>query len=369
MVFVKRFLYIAVCIGILGQSFVGAQTPSSVMQLRKYKGSDLTLFYHLFKPGGYSADKKYPIILAFHGVGEDGDSTSTLYIDNNGLVSNYVANAFQAKHPCFVAAPHNPSGTWTDTAWTVSNTVCKYKQGPISTRLSTVMQILDSLQREFSIDTDRIYITGLSIGGWATWDLVTRFPNKFAAAFPQSGGVDTSKASVVVQTPIWSYNGAQDNVVAPLSANLFFDNLDKLDGNKGVVFTWCHGTNCSTKKSAREIDSLTSAGMIHFYTLDQNMAHTGWSQYYADTLIQNWLMKQTRPGAAAIRLHTSVSGVAALNRVRPVVYLTGTHDLPVILPVCEVFDLRGKRIVRTGGPAKLSGAARGVLLLRDRDFR
>jgi predicted peptidase len=94
---------------------------------------------------------KYPLILAFHGVGEDGDSSNTAYIDKNGLVSAWVATAFQSKYPCFVVAPHNPSGTW--------------------------------------IDTNRLYVTGLSIGGWATWDLVTRFPEKFAAAGPLQTGL------------------------------------------------------------------------------------------------------------------------------------------------------------------------------------
>jgi len=357
-------LLVACVAVLLGLSLADAQTPSSVMQLRKYKSGSMTLYYHLFKATGYLAEKKYPIVLAFHGVGEDGDSTSTDYIDKNGLVSNYISNTFQTKHPCFVAAPHNPSGTWIDTAWTVSNTNCKYKQGPISTRLSTVMQILDSLRRELPIDSDRIYITGLSIGGWATWDLVTRFPGKFAAAFPQSGGVDTGKASAVVKTPIWSYNGQIDNTVAPLSANLFFDNLDKIDGDKGIAFTWCHGTSCPAKMTARKIDSLVNAGIIHFYTLDPTMGHTGWDQYYADTLIQNWFFKQSRPSATGLRRQSPPSAIGAGVRFRPVVNLAGLSSMPMLPPNREIFDLRGNRIISGGSTGKFPRAAHGVLLLR-----
>jgi predicted peptidase len=324
----------------------------------------MTLFYHLFKPDGYSAEKKYPLIIAFHGVGENGDSASTVYINSNGLVSSYVSAAFQSRHPCFVAAPHNPSGTWTDTAWTVSNTVCKYKQGPISTRLNTVMLLLDSLQREFPIDSNRIYITGLSIGGWATWDLITRFPDRFAAAFPQSGGVDTGKANAVIRTPIWSYNGSKDNVVAPLSANYFFDNLDKLDGNSGVAYTWCHGTDCPAKMSARTIDSLTNAGVIHFYTLDPTMAHTGWAQYYADTLIQNWLMKQSRSPASAIRTRTAAPrGGAAVSR-RPVACLADWSNRPAAIHHREMFTPQGKQIASSVGMEKRPRGYHGVILLR-----
>jgi predicted peptidase len=354
--FLQRFIGMAGCVGILSLSIASAQTPSGVMQLRKYKGAAMTLYCHLFKPTGYSTANKYPIILAFHGVGEDGDSTSTDYIDKNGLVSHYIATAFQARHPCFVAAPHNPSGSWIDTAWTVNNTVCRYKQGPISTRLSTVMLILDSLRREFSIDSNRIYITGLSIGGWATWDLVTRFPAMFAAAFPQSGGVDTGKAGAVAQTPIWCYHGQQDNVVAPLSDNLMMDNIDRADGNKGVVFAWCHGTTCPAKMSAIKIDSLTNAGMIHFYTLDPNQAHAGWDQYYGDTLIQNWLMKQSRTNATAAGPQNIPARAARVNQWTAIVSGVGLSNRPAWRVGYEAYDVRGKRI-------SLARSAHGVVFL------
>jgi hypothetical protein len=123
---------------------------------------------------------------------------------------------------------------------------------------------------------------------------VTRFPDKFAAAFPQSGGVDTSKAGLLARTPIWSYNGKQDAVVAPISVNLLMESLDKADGDKGVVYTQCHGNNCPAKMGPGKLDSLIEAGMTHFYSLDPNRAHDGWDAYYADTLIQKWFMRQRR---------------------------------------------------------------------------
>ncbi|MEO7776441.1 MAG: alpha/beta hydrolase-fold protein [Fibrobacteria bacterium] len=329
----NRLSVIAILVFTAISSSLFAQTPSNVMQLRKHQGSGMTLYYHLYKPNGYSKDAKYPLIMAFHGVGENGDSTSTLYIDKNGMASAWVATAFQSKYPCFVLAPHNPSGTWIDTPWTVSNSNVKYRQGPISTRLATAMQILDSLTREFSIDTNRLYVTGLSIGGWATWDLITRYPDKFAAAFPQSGGVDTSKASLLARTPVWSYNGKLDAVVAPLSANLFMENLDKSDGEKGVVYTHCQGNSCPAKMASNKIDSLIDAGRIHFYSLDPNRAHDGWDAYYGDTLIQKWFMKQRR--------ETPTSGLNQRVRSSP------THrsrPLSGLISGEEVFEVNGRWI-------------------------
>ncbi|MBW8890026.1 MAG: prolyl oligopeptidase family serine peptidase [Fibrobacteres bacterium] len=335
-----------------------AQTPSNVMQLRKQTGSGMTLYYHLYKPEGYSSNVKYPLIMAFHGVGEDGDSSNTLYINNNGLVSAWVATAFQKKYPCFVVAPHNPSGSWIDTDWTVSNTNVKYRQGPISSRLAVSMKILDSLIREFPIDTNRLYVTGLSIGGWATWDLVTRYPDKFAAALPQSGGVDTSKAGLLVRTPIWSYNGKQDAVVAPLSVNLFMDNLDKLDGDKGVVYTQCQGNNCPAKMSANKIDSLINAGMTHFYSLDPAHGHEGWDLYYGDTLIQKWIMKQQRDTpAAGLKQRTRNSASHGPQSGYGLIPLGSRNTESESGSGPELFEANGKRVMIQASPENPPGQA------------
>src|SRR6185369_11781070 len=95
----NSFSVVAFLASTLLSSPLKAQTPSNVMQLRKQTGSGMTLYYHLYKPEGYASNVKYPLILAFHGVGEDGDSSNTQYINNNGLVSAWVATAFQKKYP------------------------------------------------------------------------------------------------------------------------------------------------------------------------------------------------------------------------------------------------------------------------------
>jgi predicted peptidase len=357
---VKRLSAIAILAGTVLSSSPSAQTPSNVMQLRKHTGSGMTLYYHLYKPEGYSSDVKYPLIMAFHGVGEDGDSASTLYINNNGLVSAWVATAFQKKYPCFVVAPHNPSGTWIDTPWTVSNTNVKYRQGPISSRLANSMEILDSLTREFPIDTNRLYVTGLSIGGWATWDLITRYPDKFAAAFPQSGGVDTSKAGLLVRTPIWSYNGKQDGVVMPISVNLFMQNLDRLDGENGVVYTHCQGNDCPAKMNAAKIDSLIDAGRTHFYSLDPARSHDGWDLYYGDTLIQKWFMKQRRDTpVSSLKPRTRK---AASHGPQPRFGLATPGGSGSRGPEGgfgqEAFEANGKRVLNQGYPENPQGQAK-----------
>jgi predicted peptidase len=282
---------------LFGVTTAQGQVPSTVMTLRSITKA-MTMSYRLFTPAGYDRAKKYPLILAFHGYNQDGpDESNTGYIDYNSLCSFWVSNALQAAHPCFVVAPHNPSGTWIDTIFTVCNASGTYHQGPLSARLSTVMSILDSLQKEFSIDTNRIYVTGLSIGGFATWDLITRFPGRFAAAIPMSGAADTTKAAAVAGLPIWCCHGQIDDVVTPLSDRYMMAAIDRLDGSNGVVYTECNGTVCVTT-SKTKLDSLVNAGVLHLYTEVKNVAHAIWDNCYANTSIQTWLFKQVKAAVA-----------------------------------------------------------------------
>jgi predicted peptidase len=76
-----------------------------------------------------------------------------------------------------------------------------------------VIELLDSLSREFPIDRDRVYLTGQSLGGYGTWDLVTKRPALFAAAVPLCGAGAVSRAGAARGVPIWAFHGAKDPVV------------------------------------------------------------------------------------------------------------------------------------------------------------
>jgi predicted peptidase len=81
--------------------------------------------------------------------------------------------------------------------------------------LTIALSLIDSIKREFPIDTNRLYAVGLSMGGYGTWDLIARYPGKFAAAVPVCGGNDTGKASALQNVPIWAFHGAVDPTVPP----------------------------------------------------------------------------------------------------------------------------------------------------------
>ena len=84
---------------------------------------------------------------------------------------------------------------------------------PLSDDLQAVVAILDSISKEFSVDPNRIYVSGLSMGGFATWDLITRYPTRFAAAVAVCGAGDTTQAGVISKVPVWAFHAADDPTV------------------------------------------------------------------------------------------------------------------------------------------------------------
>ena len=106
-----------------------------------------------------------------------------------------VSNDTQDAHPCFVVAP------WSDGRdWDKEN-------------LRLVMELLDAVEKEFHVDSKRIYVTGQSMGGWGTWSIITQHPERFTAAIPICGGGEPRDAAKAKDIPIWAFHGSADHVV------------------------------------------------------------------------------------------------------------------------------------------------------------
>jgi len=155
--------------------------------------------YRLFTPTDYdsSSDREYPLVLFLHGAGERGD-------DNFYQVASHIDGLIQAtqsqQYASFLLAPqltdYPYAGGW----------------DPDSV-FDRTMEILNQVVNEYHIDINRIYITGLSMGGFGTFDYIAEFPNLFAAAVPMSGGGSTSTASIIKDIPIWVFHGSADETV------------------------------------------------------------------------------------------------------------------------------------------------------------
>jgi len=117
----------------------------------------------------------------------------------------------QALYPAFVVAPQAPAGQggWADAQ---CNAPIQFPERPAAA-MGLALEILERLQEEFSIDPQRLYVTGMSLGGCGTWDVIARYPGRFAAAVVLVGNGDPRTAPRLVDTPLWVFNGARDPFV------------------------------------------------------------------------------------------------------------------------------------------------------------
>jgi predicted peptidase len=180
-------------------------------QARSFKmDGGKSVVYRLFVPKGYQASKKYPLMLTLHGAGERGSDNAIQLTHYFNKV--WAADSGQNGHPCFVVAPQCPKDSqWVNTPWAKGS----YDMDAVamSGPMKAVVGILDSLAREFNLDADRIYVSGISMGGYGTWYLAMKYPGRFAAAVPVCGGADPEKAPSLAKLPIWTFHAEDDGTV------------------------------------------------------------------------------------------------------------------------------------------------------------
>jgi len=165
--------------------------------------------YRLLKPARLEEGKRYPVVLFLHGAGERGD-------DNRAqlkyLPEWMAEKEYRAKYPAIVIAPQcRKERRWVDVDWGDDKSVGMPAEP--SHQMKVAMGILDHVLENYPVDKRRIYLTGLSMGGYGSWDLAMRRPKMFAAVAPVCGGGDESKAKLLVDVPIYAYHGDQDQAV------------------------------------------------------------------------------------------------------------------------------------------------------------
>lgn len=177
---------------------------------RVFENEHTTLPYRLIMPENYDASKEYPMLLFLHGAGERGS-------DNELQFANSVQSIADSLPECIIVVPQCPENEqWVDTPW--ADGAYSIDEVPESNELTAVMELLDSLQDELSIDADRIYASGLSMGGFGAWDLMMRHNDYFAAGILVCGGGDLSQAEALKDTPLFVFHGSVDTVV-PVSGS------------------------------------------------------------------------------------------------------------------------------------------------------
>jgi predicted peptidase len=207
--------------------------------------------YRLFVPKNYDAKKKYPLVVFLHGSGERGADNKAQIVRDNGILQ-WLSPANQAKYPCLLMAPQCTAGDW-DAA-----------------KRTQIREIIGKLQKEYNLDAQRFYVTGLSLGGGGTWFTIIDNPTFFAAAVPMSGWGNPGAAAKVKDVPVWNFHAADDNVV-------------KVDGSRKMI------------------EALEKAGGKPKYTEYPTGGHGIWSRAYGTDGLLAWLFAQTSVGRVAAK--------------------------------------------------------------------
>jgi predicted peptidase len=225
---------------------------------RTFVDKGFVLPYRLLVPEGYDPRRAYPIVIFLHGAGERGDDNTKPLHD--GVIP--WARELSRRRPSFVVVPQCPATSqWVDTPWTAGSYA--FTRVPISKPLAAVVGLLAQLRREFHIDAHRVFLTGLSMGGFGTWDLLMRYPDTFAAAMPVCGGGDPTQAPRIKRVPVWAFHGSADDVV-PVT-----------------------GTRAMIK-------ALRAAGGRVRYTEYKGLGHNVWDKAYGNEPALLWLLAQRR---------------------------------------------------------------------------
>jgi predicted peptidase len=216
------------------------------------------LLYRLLKPKDYDATKKYPLVLFLHGAGERGNNNSAQLVHG---MADFASDKIMASYPAFVLAPQCPAGDkWVDVDWSAAKHDMPEKP---ASPMRLTLAVIEKLRKEFSIDSDRLYITGLSMGGYGSWDAIQRHPNLFAAAAPICGGGDPKLAGKIAKLPIWAFHGDKDTAV-------------------------------KVERSREMIDAIKAAGGSPKYTEYPGVGHDSWTATYKNPEFYQWLFAQRR---------------------------------------------------------------------------
>lgn len=216
---------------------------------KKRASAELSLEYLLFLPEGYKQDdaKRWPLMLFLHGAGERGTNIAKVAVHGPPKI---VKN--RPDFPFILVSPQCPAGqTWDD---------------------DLLLALLDYVTEQYRVDESRIYLTGLSMGGFATWSLGLKYPDRFAAIAPICGGGSIlpallpkpGKEGALKKLPVWAFHGGKDNVV-PL------------------------------EESERMIKILERAGNHQAkLTVDPEAGHDSWTKAYENQELYDWFLKHTR---------------------------------------------------------------------------
>lgn len=235
-----------------------AQQENSRFTLHFFEHRGLTIPYRLFEPKIHSPSATFSLVLYLHGAGERGNDGSDIVLKNGALE---VAKR-EMRYPCYIVVPQCPK----EMKWSpYQKELGTYRLSDTASVIQElIIALLDSIQTKYAVDTSRVYVAGISMGGFGTWELVMRHPSRFAAAVPICGGGDVTKVHRLKHLPIWVFHGSDDQVI-------------KVQWSRALV------------------DSLKALGAPVRYTELPNVGHDAWTPAFSNDALYEWLFSQKKP--------------------------------------------------------------------------
>jgi predicted peptidase len=212
-------------------------------QFSKEVTKRVNIKYLLSLPDEYhTTGRKFPLILFLHGAGERGDDLNLVKMHGPLKIVEQGKDM-----PFVILAPQCPEGRWWPEPWMIE----------------TVYELLLEIKRNYRIDEERIYLTGLSMGGFGTWHLAISHPEEFAAIAPICGGGIPWLACNIQHLPVWAFHGARDDVV-------------------------------SIEKSREMVKALQECDADVKFTVYPDATHDSWTQTYENPDLYSWFLKHKR---------------------------------------------------------------------------
>jgi len=200
--------------------------------------------YRIYGGRTIRPDKKYPLVVYLHGVHLRGDDNRKHL---TGEAKSFAAERNYTKRPCFVIAPQCPKGK----SWSKATN-------------QDVVALVKEASEHLPVDPKRIYLTGYSMGGFGTWDILAKEPGLFAAAVPIAGGGDPAKAGVFKHVPIWAFHGEKDFIVP-------------------------------VRTTRKMVEALKEVGGKINYTEYEGAGHLVTRRIFKDESVHRWMFQQKRP--------------------------------------------------------------------------
>ena len=211
-----------------------------VNKIHKEKGGDVK--YIVFVPESYKGDKEFPVILFLHGAGESGTDGKKQAAVGLGKAIRDMKEDF----PFIAVFPQSQKGGWSAS----------------SVEGKRAMAILDEVLATYKTDKKRVYLTGLSMGGYGTWSHAAAYPERWAAIAPVCGGGDPKSAAKFKDVPCWCFHGDADKAV-------------------------------KVQQSRDMIKALKDAGGNPRYDEYPGVGHNSWDRAYGNAELYTWFLKHT----------------------------------------------------------------------------